>query len=115
MLRWLISIWEWLFHSERKQPAQVATGAPLYKSNIISIRRYTGNEDPPPLYWKACHPSTMKRFKAEMTCSRGHGMVLKQHAVYADGRVFPSVVCLEHECNFHEFVRLDTWDFGPLQ
>jgi hypothetical protein len=66
------------------------------------------------MYWKDCHPSTRRRFKAELTCSRGHGITLKGHAVHSDGRVEPSVVCLHPGCSFHEFVRLKGWTAGAL-
>ncbi|ACS40453.1 MULTISPECIES: hypothetical protein [Methylobacteriaceae] len=81
----------------------------------VTIRRYGGGDRPPPLHWKACHPSTVRRFKAEMTCSQGHALVLKDHTVTAEGRVLPSVVCQARGCTFHEFVRLDGWAAGELR
>ena len=75
---------------------------------------FEGASDPPPLSWKACHPSTVHRFKAQLTCPKGHGLVLKGHSIDARGRVYPSVVCMTDSCEFHEFVRLVGWDFGPL-
>jgi len=81
---------------------------------IMSLRRYTGEGKPPRLEWKASHPSTIKRFKAEVTCSRGHGIALRNHTVEADGRVVPSIVCLEPGCDFHEIVRLDGWAAGRI-
>jgi len=81
---------------------------------LIDIPRFEGASDPPPLSWKACHPSTVHRFKAQLTCPKGHGLVLKGHSIDARGRVYPSVVCMTDSCEFHEFVRLVGWDFGPL-
>lgn len=81
---------------------------------IIDIPKFEQSGDPPPMHWKACHPSTVKRFKAEMTCSEGHGLVLKGHTVAVDGRVSPSVVCRAPGCSFHAFVRLAGWTFGNV-
>jgi len=71
--------------------------------------------DPPPMHWSVCHPSTMRRFKASMTCPNGHGLTLGKHAIAADGVVSPSVVCPTRYCSFHEHVRLDRWSFGELR
>lgn len=81
---------------------------------LIDVPRFEGDSDPPPLSWKPCHPSTMRRYKAQMTCPNGHGLILKGHSINANGRVHPSVVCLTEGCDFHEFVRLADWDFGLL-
>lgn len=78
------------------------------------LSRYSGEGDPGPRQWKPCHPSTLSRFKAEVTCANGHGLTLKSHAVAADGRVYPSIVCLAPACSYHEIVILDGWDFGEL-
>ena len=70
--------------------------------------------DPPPMHWAPCHPSTMQRFKASMTCPNGHGLTLRDHSIAKTGEVTPSVVCPVSGCAFHEFVRLDRWTFGAL-
>jgi hypothetical protein len=80
----------------------------------ISIPRHAAQGPAPPLHWTACHPSTQRRFKADLTCFRGHGISLKNHKIAADGRVVPSVVCLAPGCDFHEYVRLDEWSGGDL-
>lgn len=80
----------------------------------IGIPGYSGDGAPPPGHWKSCHPSTRRRFKAELTCSAGHGISLKTHSVAANGDVNPSVVCLTPGCQFHEYVRLAGWSDGPL-
>jgi hypothetical protein len=82
---------------------------------LVDIRRFDGDADLPALAWTSCHPSTMSRFKAQMTCSNGHGLVLKAHSVDATGRVHPSVVCMTMGCGFHEYVRLVDWNFGSLK
>lgn len=92
---------------EGKVPAQ-------RRHSLIAVPRFDGISDPPPFSWKPCHPSTMRRFKAQMTCPRGHGLVLKGHSIDATGQVHPSVVCMADGCDFHEFVRLADWDFGTL-
>ena len=81
---------------------------------VMSLPRYIGEGKPPRLEWKASHPKTIKRFKAEVTCSRGHGIVLRNHTVEADGRVVPSIVCKEPGCNFHEIVLLEGWTAGRV-
>jgi len=80
----------------------------------VEVPRFRGASNPPPFSWVPCHPSTMQRFKAQMTCPRGHGLVLKGHSIDAAGQVHPSVVCLTQGCDFHEFVRLSEWEFGAL-
>jgi hypothetical protein len=59
----------------------------------VQLRRWTAPDRPPPLMWKDCHPRTRATFKAELTCSKGHGVSLRGHSIAADGRVSPSVVC----------------------
>jgi hypothetical protein len=109
---WLKSLW-----SRRPKPRSSIVPPPparWYVPVYIPIPQYTGSGDPPPLHWKACHPSTVRLFKAEMTCSEGHGLVLKAHSIAADGRVSPSVVCLARGCSFHEYVCLHDWQFGRV-
>jgi hypothetical protein len=91
------------------------SGAFRTQYSRFPIARFEGLGDPPAGHWKHCHPSTMKRFKAEMTCPNGHGLVLKSHAIKPDGIVFPSVVCQARGCTFHEFVLLRGWDKGELR
>lgn len=80
----------------------------------IGIPGYGGDGPPPPGHWKSCHPSTRRRFKAELTCSASHAISLKNHSVAANGEVNPSVVCLSPGCQFHEYVRLEGWSDGPV-
>lgn len=84
-----------------------------YKRILIPL--YSGPGDPPPGYWKQCAPSTVHRFKAELTCPYGHGMTLKGHTVAANGFVLPSVVCHSDRCSFHEFVALQGWNHGAVK
>lgn len=77
--------------------------------------QYQGVGDPPAGYWKACHPSTAVRFKAEVTCPLGHGMTLKGHSISSTGIVRPSIVCPKPGCSFHEFAALDGWNGGELR
>lgn len=85
-----------------------------YRYRLVDVPRFRGASNAPPFSWVPCHPSTMRRFKAQMTCPRGHGLVLKGHSIDAAGRVHPSVVCLAEGCDFHEFVRLSGWEFGAV-
>ena len=86
---------------------------PLYPVVVFPLHRGHGNA--PPSRWKKCHPSTMRRFKAELTCPSGHALTLRAHSITMDGRVQPSVVCRSPGCKFHEFVQLKDWDAGYLQ
>lgn len=69
---------------------------------------------PPPMQWSACHPSTIRRYKATMTCSNGHTLTLRQHVIERDGTVWPSVRCPKKGCPFHAYVRLNNWTFGRI-
>lgn len=111
MFRWCAALWRWLgSHTGKRTPPEL----PNYRRRFILVEEFVGHEDPPPMHWKACHTSTMRRFKAEMTCHAGHGLVLKGHTIAVDGTVFPSVVCMKPGCSFHEFIRLAGWRYGPL-
>ena len=105
---WLSSAIRWLIgFSERQIKSPVGGLKPsLPGRSPINVPRYRGVGDPPPLYWKACDPSTVMRFKAVLTCPRGHCLTLRVHTIEASGIVWPSVVCQFRECEFHDFVRL---------
>lgn len=94
-------------------PTSALTTVKRYKR--VSIPLYLGTGDPPPGHWKQCVPSVIKRFKAELTCPRGHGMTLKGHTINACGLVSPSVVCHVPACSFHEFVVLEGWASGDVK
>lgn len=82
----------------------------------VTVRRFeTVTADPPPLHWAPCHPATIRRFKASMTCPNGHGLTLRGHTIAGNGDVSPSVVCPVAGCSFHEFVRLERWSFGAVR
>ena len=89
-------------------------GTKSYEPRRVLVRRHWADGDAPPLHWSACHPSTMSRFKAQLTCSNGHGLTIRSHRIGATGAVFPSVVCPVQGCSFHEFVVLGEWSFGSL-
>lgn len=80
----------------------------------VPMKRFVSSGSPPPMQWKACHPRTEGRYKAQLTCSRGHGITLSRHSIEPDGRVHPSVVCRSPGCGFHEVVRLEGWTGGYL-
>ncbi|MES1197318.1 MAG: hypothetical protein ABUL55_01720 [Pseudomonadota bacterium] len=84
------------------------------KYQLQRIPRYDGKGQPPAGYWAPCHPATMRRFKAQMTCTAGHALALNSHSIAEDGRVFPSIVCRAPGCDYHEIVRLDGWNFGSI-
>lgn len=81
---------------------------------MLHLSRHRGEGSPPPSFWSACHPSTVGRFKATVTCPAGHISTLRSHSVASDGTVSPSLVCLHAGCGFHEFVRLSEWDAGAV-
>jgi hypothetical protein len=81
---------------------------------VISMKRWSGPGRPPRFMWKDCDARTRARFKAELTCSSGHGVSLRGHSIAADGMVSPSVVCLAPGCDFHDFVQLEEWSAGSL-
>lgn len=116
--RWLPRWLGWLLPERRERPAPPAKPAPkeikTYEPRRILVPRHASGGDTPPLRWSPCHPSTLARFKAEMTCPSGHGLTLRSHRIDAAGAVSPSVVCPVKACSFHEYVMLDEWSFGQL-
>lgn len=107
-LKWLIR-WPWWHKPEPVAPTRQAIQyVPIPRAAVQS-------PNPPAGSWSPCHPSTMIRFKASMTCPEGHGLTLKGHHIFADGRVHPSVICPVPSCSFHEFVTLKGWTFGELE
>lgn len=109
MIDRLLSFLFKLYGLFKKQPD------PEWQYHIVDVPRIDERtEAHPVLSWKPCHPSTMRRYKAQMTCPRGHGLVLKNHSIDSTGRVQPSVVCRTEGCDFHEYVRLKDWSFGRL-
>lgn len=117
MPKWLKAVLR-LFVSEprARRPVPRPTGdAPRSRSYpVIGLKEHVGEGRPEMLRWKASHPSTIRRFKAEVTCSHGHGIALRDHTIEADGRVVPSIVCRTPGCNFHEIVRLEGWRAGRI-
>lgn len=98
-----------MFRWPKRRPVQRSSPRP-----VVQLKHWTGPDRPPPLMWKHCHPRTRATFKAELTCSNGHGVSLRKHSIAGDGRVSPSVVCLAASCSFHDFVRLEGWATGAL-
>lgn len=47
-----------------------------------------------------------------MKCKCGRIGDLSDHKIDDGGKVEPSVVCMNADCNFHEYVILDGWDDG---
>jgi len=88
--------------------------APTVARPLVVVTRWSGAGQAPSLTWKECHPRTRAIFKAELTCSNGHSISLRRHSIAADGKVFPSVVCMSQGCDFHDFVILDGWTAGAV-
>ena len=126
MTRWLHALVRFLVGSARKAdasphhtnpampPAAVTRRDQQPRYPLRSLSRHHGNGKPPRLQWKPSHPSTIARFKAEVTCSQGHGITLPNHTIEADGRVIPSIFCKQPRCSYHEVVRLEGWDAGRI-
>jgi hypothetical protein len=110
------SFLRWLFDRaaapETKSAPEQPPATSIYQ--CIPVPLYDGKGEPPPLHWAACHPSTMKRFKAQLTCPNGHGLTLRSHSIDSSGAVFPSVVCPSPGCTFHQYVSLQDWTYGPI-
>lgn len=47
---------------------------------------------------------------ASIYCSKGHYGIITNHTIEKDGAVYPSVVCPEKGCDFHEFIILEGWN-----
>lgn len=125
MQRWLKAVlrffvggraaWPSVSRHPRPAPTRQAAAGPRRRSYpLLGLKEHAGDGRPARLHWKASHPSTMRRFKAEVTCSRGHGITLRNHTIEADGRVVPSIVCRTPDCDFHEIVRLEGWRSGRI-
>jgi hypothetical protein len=100
-------LWRWIASHFWKQTDNIR--------EVLVLSRCPGvTTAPPKNHWAPCHPTTMTRFKASLTCPKGHPISLLNHEVRADGMVYPSVICLADGCSFHRWVRLSNWDFGPL-
>lgn len=109
MIKWLRGLVGWLWGR-----GAVAQRPVTIEPRVVPIPRLIPGMAPTPLTWSECHPTTVKRFKAEIICSYGHAVTLRNHRVDRDGFVSPSVVCREPLCRFHEFVRLEGWTAGPV-
>jgi len=73
---------------------------PKYRERrYVKVSRYKRvTAEPPPTHWAPCHPSTIRRFKASMTCPNGYGLILREHSIATSGEVSPSVVCPTPGC-----------------
>jgi hypothetical protein len=99
MPKWLKAVLRFLVGEPRLQRPASRTSRPTGAFSrqrsypLIGLKEHTGEGRPERLRWKASHPSTIRRFKAEVTCSHGHGIALRDHTDEADGSVVPSIVC----------------------
>lgn len=109
-IRWLAKLWKRMNNVGVRDLARFHRKPPV----TTNVCRYRGAGDPPPLHWKACDPSTIRRFRALLTCPGGHIMTLRARTIESSGTVWPSVVCRSLGCGFHDFVRLIDWDLGRL-
>lgn len=120
MRRFLVDFWQWLLRVVGRRVAPTNLPQPAFPERRppdvprIPIELYDGQGDPPALRWKLCHPQTAQKFKAHMTCDAGHPIVLKNHTIFANGNVHPSVICRTPGCQFHDFVVLREWTGGEI-
>jgi hypothetical protein len=58
------------------------------------FKRFNGppGSSPRPLHWSPCHPATLARFKATLTCPNGHALTLREHSVRPDGLTRPVIL-----------------------
>lgn len=56
-----------------------------------------------PVFWNK------RLYSALYVCPRGHVGLLDEHTILADGTVSPSVVCMQDDCDFHDYIRLEGW------
>lgn len=117
MLKLIADLWKALLDFALGLLGAGAKSPTIGARRTVTIAKFDRiTPDPPPMHWSPCHPSTIQRFKASMTCPRGHSLTLKSHSILVDGRVQPSVICPHRGCDFHEFIRLEGWDYSvPLQ
>ena len=120
MFGWLRRLWRSIFVGERgassldRPAARPQSPTRAHRPAGKPVAAFSGQGEPPPMHWKSCHPRTRPRFKAQMTCARGHAIVLSGHTISAQGEVRPSVVCRTPGCDFHDWVRLKDWTDGVL-
>jgi hypothetical protein len=83
---------------------------------VIDVPQATEQrEHPEPLCWWWWGFAGDEPRYVVLRCPNGHEGTLRHlqartgHEIAADGKVSPSAVCPEDECDFHEFVRLTGW------
>ena len=107
---------QWVWLSRPPQANRPPSPVRRHPRKVLALTRWNASGEPPAaLYWVPCHPATAARFKATIVCDRGHALTLKQHAVDAQGAVWPSVVCPTPGCEFHRYVQLDGWTGGAFE
>ena len=120
IVKFLQSIGRWirlrLWPSRSPQPTASPSPFRRRPRKVLALARWEADGGAAPaLHWVPCHPATIARFKATVVCDRGHALTLKQHAVDAQGAVWPSVVCRAPGCEFHCYVRLERWTGGAIE
>lgn len=78
---------------------------------MIEFGRNNSHDDIP-LTWRPLRISLntkLDKRSASIVCSNGHYGILVDHDIDENGVVTPSVVCSEHGCNFHDYVKLVGW------
>lgn len=118
IVQFLQSFGRWIRQRLWPNRSPQTTASPLRRRprNVLALACWEADGEPTPaLHWVPCHPTTAARFKATVVCDRGHALTLKQHAVDAQGAVWPSVVCPALGCEFHRYVQLDGWTGGAYE
>lgn len=61
-----------------------------------------------PRTWKYIYDGI--RYSANIVCPKCKSkMSLFKHEIASDGTVNPSLVCVKIGCDFHEFIKLNSW------
>ena len=75
---------------------------------IPAMKSYPRNEDHKPGTWKPLR--THNGMSAMFTCPKCYTLgCLDTHGIKNTGEVWPSVVCPNEGCDFHETIQLEGW------
>ena len=64
-----------------------------------------------PRTWKLVQIGKAQRKSVSFTCPNGHTYLLNKYEILPNGSVHPAVLCPADGCNFHDFIKLEDWDW----